>query len=98
MGDLQFTPLLIVVATAFGSVLLLGLSPGLRLPAVVLEIVAGIVIGPAVLGWVEIDDPIRVLATIGLAYLLFLAGLEIDFRQLRGRSVRLAALGFALSF
>jgi Kef-type K+ transport system membrane component KefB len=60
----------------------------------VLEIVAGIVIGPSVLGWVEIDDPIRVLATFGLAYLLFLASLEIEFHRLRGRPLILAAVGF----
>ena len=98
MGDVHFAPLLIVVATAFAAPLLLGLAPGLRLPSVVLEIVAGILIGPSVLGWVEIDDAIRVLATIGLAFLLFLAGLEIEFRQLRGTPLRLASLGFALSF
>ena len=54
-------------------------------PAVVLELVLGIVIGPAVLGWVEVDDPVEVLSLIGLAILLFLAGLEIEFDMLRGR-------------
>jgi Kef-type K+ transport system membrane component KefB len=97
-GDLEFTPLLIVVATAFAAPLALGFFPGIRLPAVVLEILAGIIIGPSVLGWVEIDDPIRMLATIGLAFLLFLAGLELEFRKLRGRPLRLAAAGFAVSF
>ena len=58
--------------------------PGLRLPSVVLEIVIGILIGPAVLGWVEIDEPVEVLALVGLAFLLFLAGLEIDLGALRG--------------
>ena len=64
----------------------------------VLEIVAGIVIGPAVLGWVELDAVIRVFSLFGLAFLLFLAGLEIDFERLRGRPLRLAGAGFALSF
>jgi len=64
----------------------------------VLEIGAGIVIGPSVVGWVELDDAIRVLATIGLAFLLFLAGLEIEFRQLKGRPVRLAGIGYVASF
>ena len=50
MGGVQFTSLLIVVATAFAAPLALGFVPALRLPAVVLEIVAGIVIGPSVLG------------------------------------------------
>jgi Kef-type K+ transport system membrane component KefB len=58
--------------------------------------VAGIVVGPSVLGWVSVDAPIRVLALIGLAFLLFLAGLAIEFDQLRGQPLRLAALGFAV--
>ena len=58
--DLHFTDLLVVVAVAFGAPLLLGLFPGLRLPSVVLELVAGIVIGPSVLGWVGVDEPVEV--------------------------------------
>lgn len=98
MGEVEFTSLLIVVAVAFAAPLALGLVPALRLPAVVLEIVAGIVLGPSVLGWVELDDAIRVLATIGLAFLLFLAGLEIEFRELKGRAVRLTGIGYVASF
>ncbi len=89
--------LLIVVAAGFAAPFLLGLAPGLRVPAVVLEIVAGIVVGPSVLGWVEIDATIEVLATLGLAFLLFLGGLEVDFRRLRGRLLRLSLRGYALS-
>jgi Kef-type K+ transport system membrane component KefB len=92
------TSLLIVTAVAFTAPLVLGLFPRLRLPAVVLEIVAGIVVGPSVLGWVQLDDTITVLSTLGLAFLLFLAGLEIDVMRLRGTVLRLAASGFALSF
>ncbi len=98
MAQPGFTGLLVVVAVAFLAPFLLGLLPRLRLPSVVFEIVAGIVIGPSVLGWVEMDGTIEVLALIGLAYLLFLAGLEIDFGQLRGRLLRLALLGWAISF
>jgi Kef-type K+ transport system membrane component KefB len=90
--------LLIVVAAGFAAPFLLGLAPGLRIPAVVLEIVAGIVVGPSVLGWVEVDATIAVLATIGLAFLLFLGGLEVDFGRLRGPVLRLTAGGYAVSF
>src|SRR5262245_47750124 len=89
--------LLIVVAVAFAAPFLLGLAPGLRIPAVVLEIVAGIVVGPSVLGWVEIDGTIEVMATIGLGFLLFLGGLEVDFGRLRGRLLGLTVRGHALS-
>jgi Kef-type K+ transport system membrane component KefB len=98
MSEIGFSDLLIVTVVAFAAPFVLGLAPGLRLPAVVLEIVAGIAIGPSGFGWVEIDEPIDVLSLIGLAFLLFLAGLEIDFHALRGRLVGIAALGFAASF
>ncbi|MCY7303981.1 MAG: cation:proton antiporter, partial [Thermoleophilia bacterium] len=69
MTGLHFGNLLIVVALAFFVPLALGFVPALKLPAVVLEIVAGIVVGPSVLGWVTIDEPLSVLALIGLAFL-----------------------------
>jgi Kef-type K+ transport system membrane component KefB len=95
---LGLTDLLIVVAVAFAAPFVLGMFPGLRLPSVVLEIVAGIVVGPAVLGLVETDQAIEVIALIGLAFVLFLAGLEIDFDRLQGSVLRLTAAGFAASF
>jgi Kef-type K+ transport system membrane component KefB len=98
MQEISFSGLVIVAAVALIAPLLLGLAPRIRLPSVVLEIVAGIVIGPAVLGWVELDTAIRVFALFGLAYLLFLAGLEIHFARLRGRSLRVAGAAFVLSF
>jgi Kef-type K+ transport system membrane component KefB len=93
-----FDNLLIVVAVAFAAPLVLGFFPKLLLPSVVLEIVAGIVIGPSVLGIVEVDEAVEVIAVIGLAFLLFLAGLEIEFDKLRGRVLRLTLIGFAVSF
>ena len=98
MPEISFTNLLLVVSVAFAAPFLLGLAPRLRLPSIVLEILAGIIIGPAVLGWVQVDEPIEVLNLIGLAFLLFLAGLEIDFGRLRGPLLRLSALGYVISF
>jgi hypothetical protein len=86
MDEPSFGGLLLVVGVAFAAPFLLGLFPRLRLPSIVLEIVVGIVIGPAVLGWVELDAAIEVLALLGLAFLLFLAGLEIEFEHLKGRA------------
>lgn len=94
----SFGGLLIVVAVAFAAPFVLGLFPHVKLPSVVLEILAGIVIGPSVLGIVHVDQSISVISVIGLAFLLFLAGLEIDFSKLRGRVLRLTLLGFAVSF
>ena len=85
MPEVSCTGLLMVAVVAFLAPLLLGLSPVLRLPSVVLEIVAGIVIGPSVLGWVKVDLPLSLLSLFGLAFLLFLAGLEVELERLRRR-------------
>ena len=97
MPDIHFTNLLIVVAVAFAAPLVLGFFPRVRLPAIVLEILLGIVVGPAGLGWVQVDLPVQILSLIGLAFLLFLAGLEIDVEKLRGRVLRLTGIGFVVS-
>jgi Kef-type K+ transport system membrane component KefB len=95
---MSFLNLLVVSAVAVVAPLVVRAIPVVRVPSPVLEIVAGIVLGPSVLGWVAVDPPVEVLAVIGLAFLLFLAGLEIDVHRLRGRPLQLALAGFALSF
>ncbi len=45
----------------------------------------------------EYDLPVAILALFGLAFLLFLAGLEIDVHHLRGRLLRYAVLGYLVS-
>src|SRR5947199_5319605 len=97
MPDVSFTNLLVISVVAVLAPLLVGYAPRLRIPAVVLEIVAGIVLGPSVLGWVRVDLPVQILALFGLAFLLFLAGLEIDARQLRGRGLVIAAVGYLVT-
>lgn len=55
----------------------------LRLPALVGEIAAGCVIGPSVLGWVRIDEPLQMLSGLGAVLLLFSVGLENHIGDLR---------------
>lgn len=98
MPNISFSGLLIVTVVAFSAPLLLGLSPARRLPAVVLEIVAGIAIGPSGFGWVKVDLPISILSVVGLAFLLFLAGLEVELDRLKGRILMFVGGGFLLSF
>jgi Kef-type K+ transport system membrane component KefB len=95
--EVSLTGLVLVAAVAFLAPFLLGLAPKLRLPAVVLEILAGIAIGPSGLGWVEPDVAIEVLAVLGLAMLLFLAGMEVEAERFRGRILRQSLAGFAVS-
>ena len=97
MPDVSFNSLAVVLAVAFFSRLVLGLVPRFRVPGVVIEIILGIIIGPSVLGWAKADEPVQILALVGLAFLLFLSGLEIELDQLRGRLLRVAALGLGAS-
>jgi Kef-type K+ transport system membrane component KefB len=94
---ISFTSVAVVAAVAVLAPLVVGFT-GVRLPAIVLEILLGIVVGPQVLGWASNDEPVQVLSLIGLAFLLLLAGLEIDFERLRGRVLRLTGAGYAISF
>jgi Kef-type K+ transport system membrane component KefB len=89
---------LAVAAVAFVAPLALGLVPRLPLPAVVLELLAGVALGPSALGWVEASEPIRVLSVIGLAFLLLLAGLELEPERFRGRLLEVTGVGFVVSF
>ena len=95
MAAVHYTNLLIVVTIGLLAPLALGFFPRFRLPAIVLELVLGIVIGPSGLGWAEPDLPVSILALIGLAFLLFLSGLEIDVERLRGPVLKLTTIGFA---
>ena len=97
MAAMNFGNLVAVLAIAAAVPLILAAVPRVPVPGPVLEIVAGIVLGPAVLGLVKPDQAVRLLSTIGLAFLLFLAGLEIDVRHFRGPRARLAGLALGLS-
>jgi Kef-type K+ transport system membrane component KefB len=98
MSQITFSGLALVVAAGFLAPFLVGLVPRLALPSVVLEIVFGIVIGPSVLGWVEIDAAIEVMALVGLSFLLLIAGLEVDYDRFRGRLLGITGAAFLASF
>ena len=65
----------------------------LRQPAVVGEILAGVLIGPSILGWVEPSHVINVLAEIGVIFLLFNVGLEIKPKSIIRVGRRAATVG-----
>ncbi|HEX2043223.1 MAG TPA: cation:proton antiporter [Acidimicrobiales bacterium] len=94
---LSFGGLLVVALVAVAAPLAANAIPRVKIPAVVLEILAGIAIGPSMLGWVEVDQPVAVLSLVGLAFLLFLAGLEIDVTRLHGDLLRLPLVGFVVT-
>lgn len=67
------------------------------LPAVVLEILFGVLIGPQGMGLVHQNQFLDVLSELGLAILFLIAGLEINPREVRGAPTRLALRGWAFS-
>ena len=73
----------------------------LKIPPVMGEMLAGIILGPSMLGWVEPTEVIQMLAEIGLILLLFEVGLDTDISNLvnKGRSASVVALaGFIAPF
>jgi len=108
--DLSFIPLLVVVFLAFLVPFLLARFRRVRLPIVVGEILAGILIGRSGLGLVSEHEPmLDLLAEFGFVFLMFLSGMEIDFSNLnifmarrqtsknRWNPVNLGGLSFALT-
>ncbi|MEY4173374.1 MAG: hypothetical protein RI900_539 [Actinomycetota bacterium] len=96
-GDTITTLLLVVVVAAVSPLVADFVRRLVRLPGVVIEIVLGIIIGPKVLGWANLDEVIAVLAELGLVLLIFLAGYEVDLQEVRGAPSRLAVQGWLLS-
>lgn len=90
---LVLIPLLAVAAPLLAR----GIRPVLRVPIIVFEVVLGILVGPAVLGWVQPGVVLDKLSDFGLAMLFFMAGTEIDFRAVAGRPLLRASLGWLLS-
>lgn len=73
------------------------LFPRLGIPGVVLEIAAGVLIGPQVLNLVHAGPIVMGLSTLGLCVLFLLAGFEVDPDVLKGRPLHLAWQGWAAS-
>jgi Kef-type K+ transport system membrane component KefB len=97
MPDVEFLNLLGVLIIAVAAPLIAAVLPRARVPAVVLEIVLGIVVGPHGLGWLRPDLAVQVVALLGLAMLLFLAGLEVDVRAWRGGLLWVILAGYGCS-
>ena len=89
--------LLVVLAVAALAPLLADLPARVRVPVVVTEIIAGIVVGPQVLDLARPDPLLDALSDIGLTFLFFMAGMEIDPANVRGRPAALAARGWIVS-
>src|SRR5277367_3795277 len=86
----------------FGVAKLLGeLFERIALPAIVGEILAGVVMGPSVLGWLKPSELLSALAELGVLFLLFRVGLEVKSSELMRvgpTALKVALLGVAIPF
>jgi Kef-type K+ transport system membrane component KefB len=65
-------------------------------PVIVVELLLGLAAGPHGLGWFEVDGAVNTLALLGVSFLFFLAGLEVDLQQIRGQLLGHSLLGYAM--
>jgi Kef-type K+ transport system membrane component KefB len=87
----------IVLVAAVAAITVAVVPRRLAPPAVVLELLLGILVGPQVLHLAHSDEFIAFFSNLGLGMLFYFAGYEIDFERIRGRPLELGALGWGLS-
>lgn len=93
-----FLVLMVILLTAR---LFAEIASRLRAPPVFGELLAGVVLGPSLLGWISPTPVLKLLAEIGIILLLFEVGLETDVRKLLrsgAKSLTVAVGGFVLPF
>ncbi|MBI3801307.1 MAG: cation:proton antiporter [Deltaproteobacteria bacterium] len=101
-GGAEHSKIPLVMLLVFGSAKLLAeVCQRVKQPGLVGEILAGIILGPSVLGWVAPDEMITTLAELGVMFLLFRVGLEIkasELLQVGITATLVATLGVLLPF
>lgn len=90
-------PVFWIMGAAVLAPLLAELPLGFRVPVVVFEILLGILLGPHVLDLLKFEGFVASMFTFGMAATLFMAGMELDFRHIRGTPVLLALRGWGVS-
>jgi Kef-type K+ transport system membrane component KefB/nucleotide-binding universal stress UspA family protein len=90
----------LIMAVAMGLFLVApAVAERLRAPGIIGIIIGGAIIGPNGLNVLARDGTIILLGTVGLLYLIFVAGISIDlhsFRQYRNRSITFGAISFVV--
>ncbi|MEX2585226.1 MAG: cation:proton antiporter, partial [Balneolaceae bacterium] len=98
--SLPFSDPVLIFALVMLIILLAPLAiKRLKIPGLVGLILAGALVGPSILGLLERDSTIDLLGTVGLLYLMFMAGLSIDlnqFEKLRNKSIGFGIISFLL--
>ena len=94
---MSYHPVFWVFVAAVAGPLLGQIPVGFRVPVVVIEVLLGILIGPHVMGLVHYDAFLSTMHTIAMAATLFMAGMELDFSEIKGRPLTLAVGGWGIS-
>lgn len=97
MSPEDLRSLAVIAFVAVVTVVIVERFPKARLNVVVLELLAGIVVGPDVLDIAHTTKIILSLSSLGLAFLMFTAGYELDFQRVKGRPIELAIIGWGIS-
>ncbi len=87
---------MVVLAIAVLAPLIAAAIPKIVIPGIVIEFVLGVAVGPDVLNWVSIDEPLDVLSLLALGFLLLIAGTEVEISLLRGSLLKKAIGGYAI--
>jgi Kef-type K+ transport system membrane component KefB len=97
MTEAAIPTLVLIAAAAVLAPIISEQTGGLRVPSLVIELGLGILIGPYVLKLAHPNAVVSALSDMGLTFLMFLAGFELDLNRIKGSPLRLAALGWLMS-
>lgn len=97
MDSTSASSLTLIIVVAVLAPLLAEWLKRFRVPGVVLEIGLGILIGQQVLGWASVTTVVASFGNLGLSFLMFLAGFEIDLDRIKGRPLDRATIGWFVS-
>lgn len=88
----------VIALVAACAPLLVKIPTRFRMPVVVAEMFLGMIIGPHIFNWVSPEGLVAMLGELGLTFLLFMVGLEINLEEIQGKPLTLAVGGWLLSF
>jgi len=89
--------LVLIAIAAVVAPILSELTGRLAIPEIVFQIGLGMLLGPYVLDVAHVTNVVSGLSDLGLTYLIFLAGYELDLQRIRGRPLQLATIGWLIS-
>ena len=93
----ELVSLTIIMAVAAASPIVAQLIPGKFIPQTVLLLAAGAVLGPYGFGVIEVNDAVKLLSELGMAFLFLLAGYEIDPKRLAGHQGKVGLLTWGIT-